>query len=164
MTNSREEIITNSKDATQKAGEEIAVKLHGGEILALHGDLGSGKTTFVQGLAKGLGIRSKIISPTFIIIRRYEISIKYKVSNIKYFYHIDLYRVEGERDLQEIGIDEIINDPDNIVAIEWAERMGSLLPEKRVDIKFEYVDEEKRRIIIVQDQKSKIKDQSLAKK
>ena len=66
--------------------------------------------------------------------------------------------------MQEIGIDEIINDPDNIVAIEWAERMGSLLPEKRVDIKFEYVDEEKRRIIIVQDQKSKIKDQSLAKK
>lgn len=155
------EYTTACAKETQKIAEDLAGSLSGGTVLALHGDLGSGKTTFVQGLAKGLGIKGQIISPTFIIVRTYKLD-KARLNDLNHFYHIDLYRIEHENGLVGLGIEEIIHDPKNIVAIEWAERMGSLLPEKRIDIRFEYVDEGKRRIIIVQDQKSKIKDQSLA--
>lgn len=135
---------TNSFEETQKVGEEFAKMLHlgGVTLIALYGELGSGKTTFIQGLAKGLGIKKRIISPTFIIIKTY------KLQNQNFFYHIDLYRVQSMDDIKGLGIDEIINNTQNIVAIEWAEKMGKLLPKKRVDIYFEYVDEEKRKIKI----------------
>ena len=136
--------ISKSKEETQKFGEEFAKRLHlrGVTLIALYGELGSGKTTFIQGLAKGLGIKKRIISPTFIIVKTY------KLQNQKFFYHIDLYRVQSMDDIKGLGIDEIIDNTQNIVAIEWAEKMGRLLPKKRVDIYFEYVDEEKRKIKI----------------
>lgn len=143
----RREIITNSTGETQKVASDLAKILHGGEVVALHGDLGSGKTTFVQGLAKGLGIKGQIISPTFIIVRTYKLD-KTRLNDLNHFYHIDLYRIEHESGIVGLGIEEIVNDSENIVAIEWAERMGSLLPEKRIDIAFEYVDEGKRKITI----------------
>ena len=155
----KEEVyITKNSVETQKLGEEFAKRLP--KVIALYGELGLGKTTFVQGLAKGLGIK-KIISPTFIIIRTYKINLKSHpfgklrtnlkttTQNLKLFYHIDLYRVQLEKDLRGLGIKEIMSDPENIVVIEWAERMGDLLPEKRIDIKFEYINEDKRRITII---------------
>lgn len=149
-------ILTKNSEETQKLGEKLARSdpvqgrtLQGGRIIALYGELGSGKTTFVQGLAKGLGIKNKIISPTFIIVKSYEISIKYQVSGIKYFYHIDLYRIDDKNNFKEIGINEIISDPRNIVAIEWAEKIKSMLPKDRVDIYFEYLNEGKRKIKII---------------
>ena len=143
-----DEIITGSFEETQQFAEELGKGLRGGDVIALHGDLGSGKTTFVQGLARGLHIQAKIISPTFIILRKYEISSKYIVSSIKYFYHIDLYRIEDEKGLKGLGLEEIVNDSESIVVIEWAERMGGMLPEKRIDITFEYVDQVRRKISI----------------
>lgn len=143
-----EVIITNSYEETQKLGEEFAKKLQGGDIVALYGELGSGKTTFVQGLAKGLGIKRRIISPTFIIVRTYKISIKYKVSSIKYFYHIDLYRINSDQKIEGLGIKELINGRNSIVAIEWAEKIKNLLPKKRWNIHFEYLSDNKRRIKI----------------
>ncbi len=141
-----EEIVTNSFLETQKLGEKIGSDLKTGAILALFGDLGSGKTTFAQGLAKGLGIERRIISPTFIIIRKYQISnFQSPISN---FYHIDLYRIEEEKDIESLGLEEILNNSQNIVAIEWAEKLGELLPEKRIDVHFEYLSENKRRITI----------------
>ncbi|MBI2074353.1 MAG: tRNA (adenosine(37)-N6)-threonylcarbamoyltransferase complex ATPase subunit type 1 TsaE [Candidatus Levybacteria bacterium] len=154
--------ITHNFEETQKVAEEFAKKLKGGEVIALHGELGAGKTTFVQGLAKGLGIERRIISPTFIIVRTYKINIKNQKLNIKntrfaarrankkskMFYHIDLYRIESEKDLEGLGVREILNDQNSIVAIEWAEKLGKLLPKKRVDIYFDYISESKRRIII----------------
>ncbi len=142
------EYTTACAKETQKIAEDLAGSLSGGTVLALHGDLGSGKTTFVQGLAKGLGIKGQIISPTFIIVRTYKLD-KTHLNDLNHFYHIDLYRIEHENGLVGLGIEEIINDPENIVAIEWAERMGSLLPEKRIDIRFEYMDEGKRRKISI---------------
>ena len=136
-----EEYITSSKEETQQLAEDLAQKLHGGDFLAFYGDLGSGKTTFIQGLAKGLGINKRIISPTFIIVRHYKI-------NPQSFYHIDLYRTESESDLLGLGIDEIIKDKNNIVALEWAEKMGDMLPGKRVDIHCKYLEGNKRRITI----------------
>ena len=142
-----EEIVTNSFEETQKLGEKIGSDLKTGAILALFGELGNGKTTFVQGLAKGLGIKRRIISPTFIIVRNYELGIRNQ--GVKIFYHVDLYRVESEKEVQGLGIEEILNDQNRIIAIEWAEKIKELLPKKRTEIYFENLGENKRRITVV---------------
>lgn len=136
-----ETIITNSKEETTVFAENFAKILKGGDFLAFYGDLGSGKTTFIQGLAKGLGIKRRIISPTFIIVRHYGLD----KGN---FYHVDLYRTESKHDLLSIGLDETTQDKNNIVALEWAEKMGEMLPKQRVDIHMRYIDENKREINI----------------
>ncbi|MBI5465102.1 tRNA (adenosine(37)-N6)-threonylcarbamoyltransferase complex ATPase subunit type 1 TsaE, partial [Candidatus Gottesmanbacteria bacterium] len=110
-------------------------------VLALYGELGSGKTTFVQGLAQGLKIKKRIISPTFVFIRPYAISHKQYT-----FYHIDLYRIEKLEDTRGLGLEEILDNPTNIIAIEWAEKIGNILPKKRIDVKFEILGENGRRI------------------
>lgn len=136
--------ITHSFEETQQLGEQFAQKVHGGDAILLFGDLGAGKTTFMQGLAKGLGIRHRIISPTFIIVRKYEVPI----GTITYLYHIDLYRTETEADLKGLGIPEILEEKNAVVAIEWCEKLGSLLPKKRWEVAFEWVNENERKIII----------------
>ena len=138
--------ITNSFEETQKLGREFAKALGKGDVICLYGDLGSGKTTFVQGLAEGLGIKQRIISPTFIIIRNYKVRINDKGLMINDFFHIDLYRIESERDFEGLGIEEIINNKNNIAAIEWAEKLKSSIPKKRIDIKFSYEKENTRKI------------------
>jgi len=135
-------IITSSFKETQKVGEDFARQLKGGEVLALYGDLGSGKTTFIQGLAAGLGIERPIISPTFIIMRTYNL----KTQNSKVFYHIDLYRINGEEDIQSLGLLELMGDKQNIVAIEWPDKIENLLPENRINIYFEYLEDDRREI------------------
>lgn len=134
--------ITKNFQETQELARKFAKELRSGDVVALYGDLGGGKTTFVQGLAKGLGIEKRIISPTFIIVRSYKL-------RAGSFYHIDLYRIEREKDMEGLGIEEITNDPKSIVTIEWAEKLGNRLPKKRWDIKFEDLGEDKRKIIII---------------
>jgi tRNA threonylcarbamoyladenosine biosynthesis protein TsaE len=136
-------VITQSFSETQKLGFDFARNIKDGDVICLHGDLGSGKTTFVQGLAKGLGIEQKIISPTFIIMRTYEL--KKKKNN--YFYHVDLYRIESENDVEGLGLLDLMQDPSAIVVIEWPEKITNLLTEKRKDIFFNYIDDKKREII-----------------
>jgi len=104
-------------------------------VIGLEGDLGSGKTTFVQGIAKGLGIKGKITSPTFVIMRKYD-----------FLYHIDCYRIKS-KDLLELDFKEIIKQSGNIVVIEWAERIKKVLPKDVIWMKFEYLDKDKRKII-----------------
>jgi tRNA threonylcarbamoyladenosine biosynthesis protein TsaE len=118
------------------------------KILALSGDLGSGKTTFSQGFAKALGISSRIISPTFIIMRSYKLTITHHSSLITHFYHIDLYRLEHsiKEEFENLGVFEIFNDPKNIVLIEWAEKAKSLLPKNTTWIEFEHAGEGERKI------------------
>ncbi|MEK7502738.1 MAG: tRNA (adenosine(37)-N6)-threonylcarbamoyltransferase complex ATPase subunit type 1 TsaE [Patescibacteria group bacterium] len=149
--------ITNNLRETQKLAENLIKRLKKGDVLALYGNLGSGKTTFVQGLARGFGIKKRIISPTFIIVRSYELKIKNQKSKIKstnqnskLFYHIDLYRIESQNDIKNLGIEEIINGKD-IVVIEWAEKMKRLLPKKRWDVKFEDLGSSRRKITINQE-------------
>lgn len=151
--NSAKTIITNSFEETKKVGFDFAKTLKGGDVVALHGDLGSGKTTFVQGLAEGLGITKKIISPTFIIMRTYDVTIhnsQFTIDDrkIKNFYHVDLYRVESERDVEGLGLLEIIKDKESIVVIEWPEKIENSLPKDRKDLLFTYLGEEKREITI----------------
>lgn len=148
-------ITTQSAEETQKIGEEFAHTLKPGDIVLLYGDLGFGKTTFVQGVARGLGIEKRIISPTFVIVRTYELkrkvqSSKFKATaqNAKLFYHIDLYRTETLDDLKGIGMEEILRDETSIKLIEWPEKLGSIIPKKRVEVHFAYINENERKISI----------------
>ncbi|MFH1186745.1 MAG: tRNA (adenosine(37)-N6)-threonylcarbamoyltransferase complex ATPase subunit type 1 TsaE [Candidatus Levyibacteriota bacterium] len=134
-------IITKNKNETQKLGKDLAKEIKKGVVLALYGELGSGKTTFVQGFAKGLRIKNRIISPTFIILRKY----KLKKRN---FFHIDLYRIQTGDDINSLGIEEIFTNKENIIAIEWAEKLEKLLPCKRIDIFFKDLGGNKRKITI----------------
>jgi len=111
--------------------------------LALTGELGSGKTTFVQGLAKGLGIKQRIISPTFILVRKYDL-------RSKSFYHVDLYRLETEveKEVRNLGIEEIWDNPENIVVIEWAEKIKGMIPENATWIEFKNLGGNERKIKI----------------
>jgi tRNA threonylcarbamoyladenosine biosynthesis protein TsaE len=136
-------IITHNFMETRQLGRDFAKNEDDLQVITLRGDLGSGKTTFVQGFAEGLGISQKIISPTFIIIRTYELQEKKK----KYFYHVDLYRIESEKDIEGLGLLEMMQDPENIVAIEWPEKIEQLLPEKRNDIFLHYIENDERSII-----------------
>lgn len=110
-------IKTNNEKETKDLAGKLAKNFMEGGIIALQGELGAGKTTFAQGFAQGLGIKSKIISPTFLIIRQYPIP-----NQKNFFYHIDLYRLE-KVDIKSSGLDEIFSDPKNIVLIEWSERL-----------------------------------------
>lgn len=142
--------VTTTKNfkETQNLGKHLATQLKQGDVIALYGDLGSGKTTFVQGLAKGLGIEKKIISPTFIIVRKYEIPLTSSDLNLKTFYHIDLYRIENEENIKGLGLLEILSDPQNIVVIEWPGKIEKILPKKRINLSFEYLSDDKRKIIL----------------
>jgi tRNA threonylcarbamoyladenosine biosynthesis protein TsaE len=139
--NNEEIHITKSAKETNNLGKSYAKKVKSGDFLAFYGNLGGGKTTFIQGLAEGLNITRRIISPTFIIVRHYNLK---KGS----FYHIDLYRTQTKHDLLSVGLDEIINNNDNITAVEWSDKLGDLKPKKRIEFYFEYLNEEERKIKI----------------
>lgn len=143
MIKSEQTFISNTVEKTKEMAQDFSKKLKKGDVVALYGNLGAGKTTFVQGLAKGLGIKKRIISPTFVIVRTYRIL--NNKSGIRNLYHIDLYRLENEKELQELGLGEILNDKNAIIAIEWAEKLGSLL-KLQWEIKCEYINENTRQI------------------
>jgi len=138
--NKIKERITSSPTETKEWAEALAKAITPPKILALFGNLGAGKTTFIQGLAKGLGIRGRVLSPTFIFIRPYKLSKGYK------FYHVDLYRLDSEKDVEAIGLNEILQDKNAIVAIEWPEKIENLLPKGMISIKIEELDETKRKL------------------
>lgn len=132
-------ITTKNAKETTKIGQEIGLTLltslregstHS-TIICLYGTLGSGKTTFVQGLSQGIGLHQRLLSPTFIIVRRYSLTQEHS-----FLYHLDLYRVSGVTQLDSLGIGEILHNPHAVVIIEWADRLGPLLPNVRVDITF----------------------------
>ena len=137
-----EEYLTKSVTETKAIAKKLAKKISG--VIALTGDLGTGKTTFVQGFAEGLKIKDKIISPTFVLMRIHKIP---KTKQI--FYHIDLYRLEKGQ-LNGFGFEEIINDPNNFILIEWAEKAKNLLPKNTTWVHFE-AEEDSRRISIITD-------------
>jgi tRNA threonylcarbamoyladenosine biosynthesis protein TsaE len=137
-----------SRDETLGLAEEIAGEVKNGGVICLYGDLGSGKTTFTQGLAKALGIEKHVTSPTFLIMRTYKLQAKSSEQRAKSLFHIDLYRLSSEAEMADIGLSEILGDPENIVVIEWSEKLGKLLPQKRIDIHFEYLDEDRRKVTV----------------
>lgn len=151
--------ITDNSFQTKKLGESFAKKIlrtqlkNKAQVLELIGDLGSGKTTFLQGFAKGLGIKDKILSPTFVIMKKFKISRNsHKSRNspkaFRAFYHIDCYRIKKPKEFLDLGFKEIISNPKNIIAIEWSDQIKKILPKNTLIIKFDFIDENKRKIEI----------------
>lgn len=138
------EIKSNSPKETQKIAQKFAKEILPGDIIALYGDLGSGKTIFAQGLAKGLKIKRKITSPTFVFMRSYPF--KFKKQDLT-FYHLDLYRGEQEKDFARLGLEEVFQE-DSVTILEWAQNIKNSLPKKRIDVIIEKIDDTKRRIKI----------------
>lgn len=118
--------LSTSEKQTFDFAKNFSKKLKGGEVLGLIGDLGAGKTVFSRGLAKGLGIKKKITSPTFVLMRVYPV----KKKRIKFFVHIDAYRIKSARDLEAIGAKEYFGRPDAITVIEWPDKIKKILPKK----------------------------------
>ena len=128
------------------AGEVIKkpLKIKTALVIGLEGELGSGKTTFIKAFSRKLGIRKRLTSPTFVILRRYTI----KDRQFTNLYHIDCYRLNKSKELLDLGFKEIINNSRNIVLIEWAEKIKSILPRNTLWIKFEIRSNKERKIVI----------------
>jgi tRNA threonylcarbamoyladenosine biosynthesis protein TsaE len=119
-------------------------------IIGLEGDLGGGKTTFLQGFAKGLGIKEKILSPTFIIMKKFPIRVDSCSNSCKFanFYHIDCYRIKKPKEILDLGFKEIISNPKNIVAVEWADRIRKIMPQNTIWAIFNFMNKNKRKIVV----------------
>lgn len=146
--------ITQNQAQTKKLGQALAKKIlkktpaRQAVILGLEGDLGGGKTTFLQGFAAGLSLKERILSPTFVIMRRYKMQSRKRET--KSFYHLDCYRLARPKEILSLGFKKIIADPRNIVAVEWAEKIKKLLPKQTIWLRFQFVDDKKRKISIKQ--------------
>ena len=135
--------ITKNPVETMDFAISFAEKLKGGEVLALTGDLGAGKTTFVKGLVEGLKISEVVTSPTFVMLKSYPAKIESKKIE---FVHIDAYRVESLDDIKSVGIEDFLGRNDVILAIEWAEKIKEILPQTTIYINFKHLDENRREI------------------
>jgi tRNA threonylcarbamoyladenosine biosynthesis protein TsaE len=138
-------VITKNEKETFAYGFNLANTLQGGEILALYGNLGAGKTKFLQGLAKGLGVKGQVNSPTFNILKLYKISGNKK---IKSFCHIDAYRLSSEKDLITLGVEEYFQNKETVTAIEWAEKIKNIWPKKTIMVDIKHLSEKERIIKI----------------
>ncbi len=137
------EFFTSTPSQTKKAGrflaEEILKSKPGKKafVVGLVGDLGGGKTTFLQGFSRGLKIKGKVLSPTFIIMRRFN-----------NFYHVDCYRIRKPQELMDLGFKKIVANSKNIIAIEWADRVRQIMPPNTIWVNFDFINEKKRKIVI----------------
>ena len=137
------EFTTNSAEETIELGRRLAAELKPPRLVLLRGDLGAGKTTMVKGIAEAFHAASQddVTSPTFTLIHEYrgpEVSV----------YHIDLYRIDTPRELDTLGLDELINDERSLVLIEWGEKFPKLVKERDVEIAIERTGPESRKIAI----------------
>ena len=166
----RKETISSSAKKTESLGKEFAKEILRMEIeekarvISLEGELGGGKTTFVKGFARGLGIKEMIKSPTFVIMKKYKLKASSKPAssvggqaiksckssvgsrNFKYFYHVDCYRIENPKEISNLTWKEIVKNPQNIIAVEWGEKIKEILPEKYFQIAFEFINKNTRKL------------------
>lgn len=142
-------IITKNAVQTKQLASRLAKKImrmgsNHARVIALTGNLGAGKTTFVQGFAAALGIKERIQSPTFVLMKIYALP---RQKKIKHLVHIDAYRIETPQELEHLGLYELLKDKDAVILIEWGERVKKLLPEDIIWITFEYRKKANERII-----------------
>ena len=142
----RQVIITKSVAGTQRFGQELARQLRPGDLICLIGDMGAGKTCLVQGIARGLQVQDYVNSPTFKIINEY----KGKMP----VYHFDLYRLDGLRDLSDLGYEEYFYGQ-GVSLVEWAEKITSFLPKQYLQIELHSINEHTRKIILTDWRKKK---------
>ena len=126
-------------DATEALGQLLGKHAKDGDVICLSGDLGAGKTLFVQNLAKALGVQGDVTSPTFNLMNIY----KGRIS----IFHFDLYRLEQEYELEEIGFYDYVEEPEGLVLIEWAEKFMDCLPENYISLEIQRTEQEQQRIL-----------------
>ena len=131
-------VTTRSPEETARLAKAIGARARGGEVIALRGDLGAGKTHFVKGLAEGLGVDPHTVtSPTFVLINEYDGRL--------HLYHFDTYRLSGSDDLEALGCQEMFAGR-GVCAIEWADRVADCLPDDRLDVDLEHAGPTKREV------------------
>ncbi len=145
----RSEHITHSAEETVALGRELAPTLTNARLVLLRGDLGAGKTTLVKGIAEGLNAASQddVTSPTFTLVHEYrgpEVSL----------YHVDLYRIDTPRELDTLGMDELLAEPGNLVLLEWGEKFPRFERERDVEIRIERSGEQERKIVVMREVRS----------
>lgn len=140
-TGGMKEFFTSSAADTRQVAADFAGRIGVGDVIALHGGLGSGKTCFVQGLAEGVGIEDVVSSPTYLILHEYQGKLP--------LYHMDLYRLRTPSEILAFGFEEYM-DSDGIVAIEWPEKALDILPEESYHVYFELGDSESQRTIRIE--------------
>lgn len=128
---SKEIFKTKSAQETFELGKLFAKRLKNGDIVAIYGDLGAGKTEFVKGICNFFNVEDIVTSPTFTIMNHYSSDKSDKPVSI---YHIDLYRLKTEKEIEEIGFDECLISKDCIKIIEWADKANGMLPEQRFNV------------------------------
>ena len=132
-------LTSRSFEATEAAGERLSAGLEPGAVVALTGELGAGKTCFVQGLVRGLGATTRATSPTFVLVNEYRGRLP--------IHHVDAYRTSGPDEMIDIGLLELI-DGDGVTVIEWADKVVSLLPPRTIHVAIAGVGDEPRTIVI----------------
>ena len=138
--------VTGNAGHTRAIGAEIGRLLRPGDVVLLHGDLGAGKTTLTQGIAQGLGVREQIQSPTFTLVAEHEGQTATGESiNL---YHLDLYRLAGEEDLDSFGWEQYLAPVEGVSVVEWPERAGSWLPEEYLLVRLEPAGADLRRVSV----------------
>ncbi len=143
-----QKILTRNSEETKNLAKVLAMEIRGGEIICLSGDLGAGKTTFTQGLLEELGAEGPYTSPTFTIMKEYNLSNQAnQLVKLKAVYHIDAYRV-NEKDLLELAWQDFAGKKDCVTIVEWAERVKNLIPTEALWINFEWLTENEREITI----------------
>jgi len=136
-----ENIVSSSEEETIRAGEQFSVRLKPGDVVAVYGDLGSGKTRFVKGISRGLGIAEKVTSPTFVVVNEH-------FGGMIPLYHFDFYRLRSVKELEEIGFDDYLFG-DGVCVLEWADLIREKLPDRRYDVHCAFGDRETVRIISI---------------
>ena len=153
---------TSSSLETKKLGAKIAKEILNGKlgntarVIALVGNLGAGKTTFTQGFMRGLGVRGKVTSPTFVIVKRYALRKPLPLlegelegERFSHVYHADLYRINNAKHLASLEFKKILKDPANIVLVEWADRTRRIFPKETVWVRFECGEKGNERILTI---------------
>jgi len=140
------EFISKSEKETIEFASEIAKTAKPGDIFTLEGDLGSGKTTFAKGFALGLGIKKAITSPTFVIMKKYDVS--GNPNNIERLVHLDCYRFGYPSEIESVGLSEYYSDGESVILLEWPEKADLPDDANTHEILFEYLDENRRKIKI----------------
>ena len=152
-------ITTKSAEETQKFARRLAKKIvqesdsQTAIVIGLFGDLGAGKTVFCQGFAKGIGISKNVHSPTFVIMKTYKLGgatsklSRRRKTQSRQLIHIDAYRLQNPKELLELGWNELVQNPQNIILVEWADKIKKILPKDYIQIKLKLIDKEKRKIM-----------------
>jgi len=131
------DIVTRTPDETRTVGAGLAELLVPGDVISLTGDLGAGKTTFVQGAARGLGVGEPVVSPTFVLVREYRGDVP--------VYHLDVYRLDRLQEVIDLGFEDLL-DPSGVIFVEWGDAIDALLPDEHLRVELRTDDGDARRL------------------